>query len=356
MEISRQNYEQYFVDYLDGKLTDEQVGILMSFLEFNPDLKEEFAGIEKMCLSPDETTFSGKGNLLKSELDLAEAAILKDFDMYCISSMEDDIDNEDEEILLGIIRDDPDREDTYKLYRSTRLLPDESILYPGKAKLKKRFINIPYRIFLPAAAAVAALLILLQVFTGKDPEVGNLTLTDQVPENSQDEMETYLPLAQENQPAADNPLISEREESAETSQVQPAFITGKKPVLAKESIPEADSHSSREKIQLAMITSKSIEQVEGSMASPDQTGTAYQALQQNYSQEDHNKLEDPSGDNPKLSLWILADASVKGLNSVSEDEYHLDRKKDKNGKTRRITFDTPVFGISAPLRKPDKSR
>jgi hypothetical protein len=42
MKISRQNYEQYFVDYLDGKLNDEQVGVLMSFLEFNPDLKEEF--------------------------------------------------------------------------------------------------------------------------------------------------------------------------------------------------------------------------------------------------------------------------------------------------------------------------
>ena len=105
-----------------------------------------------------------------------------------------------------------------------------------------------------------------------------------------------------------------------------------------------------------MVKSKSIERVEGSIASLDQNGTAYQTLRQNLSQEDLDKVEDPSGDNTKLSLWILADASVRGLNSVSEDEYHLDRKKDKNGKTRRITFDTPVFGISAPLRKPDKEQ
>jgi len=52
MEISRQNYEQYFVDYLDGKLNEKQVGILMSFIEFNPDLKVELADIEKMCLAP----------------------------------------------------------------------------------------------------------------------------------------------------------------------------------------------------------------------------------------------------------------------------------------------------------------
>ena len=66
--------------------------------------------------------------------------------------------------------------------------------------------------------------------------------------------------------------------------------------------------------------------------------------------------EEISSDNPRLSLWILADAGVRGLSSVAEDEYHLDREKDKNGKTRRITFDTPVFGFSAPVRKPDKKQ
>ena len=53
MEINRQNYEQYFIDYLDGKLNEKQVGILMSFLEFNPDLKVEFTDIEKMSLIAD---------------------------------------------------------------------------------------------------------------------------------------------------------------------------------------------------------------------------------------------------------------------------------------------------------------
>ena len=103
MEISRQNYEQYFVDYLDGKLSEKQVGILISFLEFNADLKEEFADIEKMCLAPDEIQFSGKAKLLKSESDLVEENILKDFDMYCISSMERDIADEDEEMPMDTV-------------------------------------------------------------------------------------------------------------------------------------------------------------------------------------------------------------------------------------------------------------
>ena len=108
MEINRQNYEPYFVDFLEGKLTDEQLGILMSFLDFNPDLKEEFADIQKIRLTPDETVFSEKATLLKSESDLVEEDILRDFDMYCISSVEDDIADEDEAILQGIIGENND--------------------------------------------------------------------------------------------------------------------------------------------------------------------------------------------------------------------------------------------------------
>ncbi len=354
MKISRQNYEQYFVDYLDGKLNDEQVGVLMSFLEFNPDLKEEFADIEKMCLTPDETKFSGKSNLLKSESDLSEADILKDFDMYCISSMENDIADEDEEILQGIIRDDPDRVDTYMLYRSTLLLPDESIFYPGKAKLKKRFINIPYRIILPAAAAVAALLIILQVFTGKGPEVYNVTQTFQSPEPSNDNKEISSPLTKVVQPPAETPSLTREEKSTGISPVNNGLTHGKGSHMADGSIIEAELNTNRETIQLARIASKSIPQLSGSIASSEEIPPAYLTLRQTTKLPENGDSAEISGDNPKLSLWILADIGVRGLNSVSEDEYHLDREKDKNGKTRRITFDTPVFGISVPLRKPDK--
>jgi hypothetical protein len=355
MEISRHNYEQYFIDYLDGKLSEEQVGILMTFLEFNQDLKEELGGIEKMALAPDETTFAGKTGLLKSEYDLAEATILKDFDMYCISSMEHDITEQEEEIIQRIIRDDPDREETYMLYRSTRLLPDESILYPGKARLKKRFIIVPYRIILPAAAAVAAMLVILQLFNGSGSESGNLILTDQVPGNSQDELQTELPGAREISPPVTAPQDSGEKVSAEISMVMSEIIAGMQTSPVINSGLVADSANDREKIRMAKISSKSIHQVEGPVSNPVGTGPGHHAPQLSRLLVDHNKSTDPSADDHRLSLWILADAGVRGLNSVSEDEYHLDREKDKNGNIRRFTLDTPIFGISAPLRKTGKS-
>jgi len=343
MEISRQNYEQYFVDYLDGKLNEKQVGILMSFLEFNPDLKVELADIEKMCLAPDETKFSEKANLLKSETDLSKAAILKDFEMYCISRIENDIADEDEEILQGIIGDDPDREDTYMLYQSTRLMPDESITYPGKARLKKRFVPFPYRIIMPAAAAVAALLIVIQVFTGRDPEINNAAEIIQPPETSNDKREESFPPAETAQALSDIPSIIIEEKLIDNSPVPDRSNQEKGSHMAEGSIAEAVPTTSKASIQLTRIESKSI---------PQLSELNYLALKQTSRLTGYGDSEEISADNPKLSLWILADASVRGLNSMAEDEYHLDRKKDKNGRTRRITFDTPVFGISAPLRKP----
>jgi hypothetical protein len=356
MDISRQNYEQYFVDYLDGKLNDEQVGILMSFLEFNPDLKEEFADIEKMCLAPDEIKFSGKAKLLKSESDLVEENILKDFDMYCISSIERDIADEDEEILQAIVWDDPDKEHTYMLYQSTRLLPDESSIYPGKARLKKRFIPLPNRIILPAAAAVAALLIIIQVFTGKGPEVYNVTQTYQSTETSNDNQEISSPPAMLAQTPEKAPSLSREEKSTGKSPVSNGTKLEKGSHMADRSIADVEENTSRASIQLSRIESKYISGLGELNSSNEETSPNHLALKQTNRQPGNGRSTEISDDNPKLSLWILADASVRGLNSVAEDEYHLDRKKDKNGKTRRITFDTPVFGISAPLRKSDKKQ
>jgi hypothetical protein len=356
MEISRQNYEQYFVDYLDGKLNEKQVGILMSFLEFNPDLKEEFADIEKMCLAPDETKFSGKAKLLKSESDFLEETILKDFDMYCISSMERDIADEDEEILQDIVGDDPDKEHTYILYQSTRLLPDESIIYPGKARLKKRFIPLPYRIILPAAAAVAALIILLQVFTTKGPEVYNATQTFQSPETPNDNQEISSPPAMLAQTPEKAPSLTREEKSTGKSLVSTGTKLEKGSPMADRSIADVEENTSRANIQLTRIESKDISGLGELNSSYEESSPNHLALKQTNRPPENDDAAEISAYNPKLSLWILADASVRGLNSVAEDEYHLDRKKDKNGKTRRITFDTPVFGISAPVRKPDKKQ
>ena len=356
MEIGRQNYEQYFMDYLDGRLNEEQVKVLKAFLEFNPDLKKELAGLEKMHLFPDDATYDSKDSLLRSESDLAIETILKDFDMYCISSMEHDITAEDEELLQGIVGEDPDREATFRLYQTTRLLPDETIVYPGKAQLKKRLISIPYRIILPAAAAVAAMLILLQLFTGRDPEPGIQTLAEQVPQQGPDAPVSNPSSELENPSTQSPPLITAEKGPAGNSPEALNVKAEGQIILAETSGIEDDSSTGRDKVQMEKMGSIPIRYLKNPDAEYGQEISDHPEIQQTRMLEQYRSSSLQSGDDTRLSLWFLADAGVRGLNTISEDEYHLDREKDKTGNTRRFTLDTPVFGISAPLRKSDKPR
>ena len=56
------------------------------------------------------------------------------------------------------------------------------------------------------------------------------------------------------------------------------------------------------------------------------------------------------GEEQKFSIWTLADAGIHKINELSEEAYSLDRKTDELGKTRRLTIETPLFGLSAPVR------
>ena len=348
MEINRQNYERFIIDFIDGKLNEEEVGILKSFLDFNPDLKEEFTDIEKMCLKPGTEFFSGKENLLKSESDLTREAILKDFEMYCISSMENDIADEDEVKFQEILQDDPDREAVFRVYQSARLLPDESIVYSGKAKLKKRYIGTPMRVIMPAAAAVALLLILLQIFTFRNSADQNLAGPDQTPPGIDEIKENPQTFSEMDRVPAETPVLTGEEKSPIRAGVDEDMLS------RDTSAPTEKREHQRETIRLARVESRFTTRIDRSKKNPGEISPDYLTLRQSDRITGFGDTDETS--NPRLSLWILADAGVRGLNSVSEDELHLDRRKDANGKTRRITFDTPVFGISAPLRKSDKQR
>ena len=65
--INRSNYEVWFIDYADGKLSHEHVAELLLFLEENPDLKNEFGFFEPVELPVDKVEFPFKENLKKTK-------------------------------------------------------------------------------------------------------------------------------------------------------------------------------------------------------------------------------------------------------------------------------------------------
>ena len=83
--VSKENYEIWMMDYLDGTLSDTDEATLLQFLEENPQLKEELNGLDNTILKPTETSFNLKSNLLKTpaqeyEMDYPEYVAVKELE------------------------------------------------------------------------------------------------------------------------------------------------------------------------------------------------------------------------------------------------------------------------------------
>jgi len=47
MQIDRNNYESYFLDFLEGRLSEQEIDNLLTFLRNNPDLEDRLLSIDK---------------------------------------------------------------------------------------------------------------------------------------------------------------------------------------------------------------------------------------------------------------------------------------------------------------------
>lgn len=355
MNIGRDNYESWFMDYLDGKLDTVQVEVLMSFLEFNPDLKQELEGLENVSLEPREQVFEHKAGLRKPVDTPERQAMLENFEDYCISGIEQQLSPDEENMLQKIIKDDPEKQNIYILYRSIILQADKSILYPGKSRLKRRYIELPrLRIAMSSVAAVAIILLALSWFFRNTDKKDAITDSPGEPSFTQEAVETESIVAGKSSDKPDeiDPVL----ELSEPEVHFPAVVNF--PVVAhkigdESLIPEAGAITFiPDPILLARI--EPVQAQDLSEPARETEFDDYLSLQKYAMQQFNKTIRDPR--ERKISLWKIASAGIQRINEFSEEDYSLDRKTDEYGKTRWLTLETPLFGISVPMRNPGLSR
>jgi len=138
MIIDRNTYESVFIDYLDGKLSDSDLKILISFLDNNPDLEQELKDLTSFSkqlktssYSTEKVDFSNlkRNNILKEEES--------NFDELCISFHEGLLNEKEEEIFLETVENDELLLHTFETYSHTFIKADKTIEFPNKSALKK---------------------------------------------------------------------------------------------------------------------------------------------------------------------------------------------------------------------------
>ena len=161
MNITRNNYEEFFMLYADNELPAAERRTVEAFILANPDLQQELALFDQFKLKPDETTvFEGKEGLLRVEND--EAIIsLSDFSSFFVLYADGELDNDQKARVENFVYQHPQLQAEFELLQQVKLIPDASIVFEDKENLYRKEEDdkvVPFRWWRLAVAAMVLLM------------------------------------------------------------------------------------------------------------------------------------------------------------------------------------------------------
>ncbi len=244
MKINKSNYEAYFLDYIEGNLSEEQRASLMAFLDKNPGLKKELEGFENIKISePPQVEFPDKNSLKVPEVDLPVTE--ENFEWFCIAKLENDLSPEEEQQLNDFLKQNPEKQKDYELYSKTVLEPAEDVVFENPNILKRAKItpiSTSKNLWTYAAAAAVVFIIAGLFFMLPQPESENDKLiaekvvekSDEKDEKTKDSKEEIIEYrTPERELAAVSHPKEEQKQPAKTDQKeeQESTIKGKVPAI-----------------------------------------------------------------------------------------------------------------------------
>ncbi|MFZ6053441.1 hypothetical protein [Halocola ammonii] len=149
MKINRNNYEIFFLDYLEGKLNATEVAELLLFVDNHPDLQQELEmmrGEVPVIPGSDEVGFGGKLSLKKSE-----AGEMSRIDELFAKKLEGDLTDEEAAELTLELENNPTLFKEWELFSLSKLRVEDELSFSDKASLRQ---HEPSELDLRMAAAV----------------------------------------------------------------------------------------------------------------------------------------------------------------------------------------------------------
>lgn len=184
MQITRDTYESFFLDYLEGSLEESMVNEFLDFLEANPDLKKELHGFDKSYQVPGESITLNKSGLYRTGRDDDEF-----YNNQLVAWLEGDLSEPEAAKLLHSAESDSKLKSDLNLIGLTRLSPDRELLFSQRKRLYRKFAFTPNAKWLSAAAALLLIMLLIptllpehddNLYSGSTEPVENQQKVEQV--------------------------------------------------------------------------------------------------------------------------------------------------------------------------------
>lgn len=129
MNISRHNYEELFLLYVDNELSDTEKNSVHEFLQQNPDLRQEFLLLQQAILKPSAIIFDDKTSLFKKEISIDE------IQESLLLLLDNEITTAEKKRISDLIVADDSVAKEWALWQQTKLQPDAAIYFADKRSL-----------------------------------------------------------------------------------------------------------------------------------------------------------------------------------------------------------------------------
>lgn len=350
IDINLNNYEEYIVDYFDENLNSLDEKALMSFLNKNPQLQEEFYAFKNTYLSSESITFNDK-EILKKDSCLLNSKE-SNFNELCIAKIEGDLTSQQEIDFNTMLDADPKKKKDLGLFTLTKTHPDKSIVFKNKKKLKRKHKSVVIYSFISAAAAILLLALIYNLI----PKSGNVLNERKISQNSSNAKN--LIIKDNNIELEKNPLKVKNHiiQKISIKNINPPIISKIKEKDQKVFVERKDYN------QLAFLQAKEIKIKERGIANKNIFNRYYiQYIPTNVKRDEsisfksflaktiNEKLFNKKTD--KIEMFDIAQAGVKGINKLMGSKMTLERTYDVKGNPEKTEFTSRLIAISTPVKK-----
>lgn len=364
MKITIHNYEAFLVDLIDGNLSEQLQSELKLFISRHPELgswEEISSGYE--FLEPEVVSFHAKDSLMKPGIFAVGPVNESNYDEYFISSIENQLTKNEESVLTDFLQKNPILKSEFEAYQQTRLIVDQTVIFPDKEQLKQKSVFLP---FVRSMSYAASILLLISMFVWWNFNDGlqvkesteKIKIAHQIPEVIQKEPVSIVKDHSEQiqsvnseqvkvvQPQA---IISDYKrmnvellyqpkplKSTETATLSIELISGESDYLlfyfdGPAYLMALGEPESQDKHSLAGLILRNLSH-KAEMALEDQKRLAGQKIYR-FASED------------KLSMWGLAELGVKSFNNLTSGDVNLDVNKGADGKRDGFSFKSDPLTI-----------
>ena len=342
MHINSENYETYFIDFIDGTLSPSLEVELRSFLALNPALASELDSLDLVVLEPNSIQYPNKPSAYK---ELSFCGIENRFDYLSIAKLENDLTTQEAQELKAGLEKNSFHAETYALFQQTRLIPDSKIYYANKQKLKRYgFLYLSHKhlvSFVSTAAATVAILLGMLYFLPKTTE----QTIEQIAGNDYDQIENVILV---NPIAIKEPILPE-------PKIDIKAITPAKPLvipdnirLTEQIVTIPESNLREPDILITKLSSIKLDKIPyNSDSSLSIDFTELLALNSTPIENDRQ----PAPGKRTFGIFELTQMGINKLSKLSEKDMSLAKETDVNGYIKKIHFKSPFFAISVPIKK-----